>query len=98
MLRTVSKLRDIKPDQRKIIAQEAKTLNGNLESQNGFDQLRSAVSKKCGIIVNNILLRRVLKQQDLMARQKQDEPRKDVRRPKHKRVHVRPPQSRMCSK
>jgi hypothetical protein len=27
---------------------------------------------------------------DLMSREKKDEPCKDVRRPKHKRVHVRP--------
>lgn len=89
--RIVNSLRGIKPEERKIILEEAQRLKRNLKSLKGFEILRRAVQERCGITVKNIILRRVLKKHcDLMSREKKDEPCKDVRRPKHKRVHVRP--------
>jgi len=90
MSRIVSSLRGIKPEQRKIILEEALRLNGDLKSLNGFGKLRRAVQKKCGINVNNVTLRRVLRQQFRKSR--------SVRPPKHKWVGIRPSPGRMCSK
>lgn len=97
-IRKVNKCSDIDPKHRALIIAEAVRLNGSARSMKGFDKLRRFARKKCRIIIDNLVLRRLLQGKDahqkgicLPKDQGEDARQRGIRLSKDRRTTIRPP-------
>ena len=62
MAKKIGSYKNVDPEHKKRIIEEAVRLNGSVRSLRGFAKLRRFAEKKCGILIDDLVLRHILRQ------------------------------------